>query len=211
MKKNIPSCFRSSISTLHKVSYDDKNGVYLSRSHLPVLDFDAIKDWYSVNVLGHTHAKPASNDALFVSDERIVFIEFKNTKKVHTWARDGLAHKIYDSVLLLLDSHMTFDWCRLDWTCSLDYIRSHLEYVFVYNREKRENGRQRLQRNLNHLGKFDLGWMEGFLFSKVLIYNCEDFQQQFVRPEERKRMKRLKLQKYSGNFLMIRRFKRKTS
>ena len=197
-RMRIPSWYRFSARTLKRTSYDKTNRAYLTESSLPVINFDLLKEWYRDNVLGKGREIPASNDALYISDDRIVFIEFKNKKNIGTWGRQGLYHKISSSIFLLLDSRLSIAWRRPDFQCSLDYMRGNMEYIFVYNQAKRGNARQALLGTMNQRAKFDLGGLEGFLFSKVRTYNMDEFGKFFVRPEEKKRMKHWNLKKCIG-------------
>ena len=201
--RNVPLWYRRSVRTLRYTSYDKENGEYLTDSFLPVINFDFLKEWYRDNVLGKRRELPASNDALYISDDRIVFIEFKNKKNISTWGRKGIYHKISNSIFLLLDSRLSIAWRRPDFKCSLDYMRENMEYIFVYNQTKRGTARQELLGNMNHRAKFELGGLEGFLFSKVRTYDMDEFRIFFVQPEEKTRMKHWHLKKCSGRYRRV--------
>lgn len=200
-----PSHFQQSISTLKETSKDTaKNPAeYMTDCNIPVFDFDRIKDWYTHNFLKGVNLTPASNDALFVSEKRIIFLEFKNGK-IAGIENNEIYRKIYDSLLMLLDQKMECSQFIKGFEGDISFSRKHIEYVLVYNQEKYDkndktkqdtNGKERQQaRNQpqssvhrdqlyetfrvlgnQELIKFGLDRFEKYLFKKVHTYNKEEF------------------------------------
>jgi len=76
---SIPKHFRMAMSTIKDVSYDNSNHVYMTDSELPVYNFDTIKDWYASELaVDENKLDVKSNDALYITSDSILFIEFKN-------------------------------------------------------------------------------------------------------------------------------------
>ena len=121
-------CFKQNKSTLKNVSYDDKNKVYMTESTIPVYDFDGIKDWYWDNII-KSRIKGPSNDALYIDGDRIVFIEFKNGN-ISLFGKDGLAHKLHDSLLMLLDEELAVSVVCKSFKPTTTYTRKHMEYIY---------------------------------------------------------------------------------
>ena len=179
-------CFKQNKSTLKNVSYDDKNKVYMTESTIPVYDFDGIKDWYWDNII-KSREKGSSNDALWVDGERMIFIEFKNGN-FQLFARNGLARKLYESLFMLFDENMpVISICR-QFRPSINYTRTNMEYILVYNKNKyphEGNNRRCIADSLNKRIRFGLGIYEGFLFAKVRTYTAEEFEKYFVSAIDR--------------------------
>ena len=174
-------CFKQNKSTLKDVSYDDKNKVYMTESTIPVYDFDGIKDWYWDNII-KSREKGSSNDALWVDGERMIFIEFKNGN-FQLFAKNGLARKLYESLFMLFDENMPVTSICRQFRPSINYTRTNMEYILVYNGDKiptEKHGRLAIAGSLNKLAKFGLGFYEGFLFAKVRTYTAEEFEKYFV-------------------------------
>lgn len=176
-----PECFEANISDLHTVSHDDKNNQYMTDSCIAVYDFDGIKDWYWSNVIKRREKGP-SNDALYIDGDRMVFIEFKNGN-FEVYGKNGLVTKIYDSLLILFDEETpTKEVCK-DFRASINWARSHIEYILVYNKDKippEHNSRKKINMELGRLARFGLSRYEGFLFSKVRTYTVDEFEAFFV-------------------------------
>ena len=174
-------CFKQNKSTLKNVSYDDKNKVYMTESTIPVYDFDGIKDWYWDNII-KSRIKGPSNDALYIDGDRIVFIEFKNGN-ISLFGKDGLAHKLHDSLLMLLDEELAVSVVCKSFKPTTTYTRKHMEYILVYNKNKypnEGNNRRCIADSLNKRIGFGLGIYEVFLFAKVRTYTAEEFEKYFV-------------------------------
>lgn len=199
-----PSHFQQSISTLKETSKDKaKNPAeYMTDCNIPVFDFDRIKDWYTHNFLKGVSLTPASNDALFVSEKRIIFLEFKNGK-IDGIENNEIYRKIYDSLLMLLDQKMECSQFIKGFESDISFSRKHIEYVLVYNQEKYNKyktrqdkigqerqqiwdqpqpsaHRDQLYKTIRALGnqeliKFGLDRFEKYLFKKVHTYNKEEF------------------------------------
>ncbi len=121
--------FVNNICTLKEASLDkhDKNEYYLTESLIDVINFDKVKESY-IKGLALTKI-PKSNDALMITEEKIIFIEFKagylNDSKCFS-----LRKKIYDSTLIFSDIT----------SMQISEMRSKVDYILVYvNSDKNRN------------------------------------------------------------------------
>lgn len=191
----IPAHFQEAKSTLHLTSFDpgDKNEnilpTYMSDSDIEVYNFDVIQKWYA-GALDRDDGKKdeASNDALYVGDNKVVFIEFKNGKlKKGGEKRRGLVLKIYNSHLILADSITETDKIIEGYKSDTKYSREHIDYILVYNEEKNPPSSKDTTRNMvlrkgkiTIKARFGLAKFEGCLYRKVLTYTEREFKREFV-------------------------------
>lgn len=122
-------------TTLHETSYDSDQKEYMCNSTLTVFDFDGLKDWYVENYLPKLTQTPCSNDALWLDEDHIVFIEFKNGK-IGSVENNEIIFKLYDSLLLLLDDKFDLSYCRAGFKQNISYTRERMVYILVYNADK---------------------------------------------------------------------------
>ena len=112
----------------------------------------------------------------------MIFIEFKNGN-FQLFARNGLARKLYESLFMLFDENMPVNSICKSFRPSINYTRTNMEYILVYNSSKiptEKHGRLAIAGSLNKLAKFGLGFYEGFLFAKVRTFTAEEFEKYFV-------------------------------
>lgn len=185
---NIPKHFKQAMTTLRKVSYDDSNKIYMSNSELTVYDFDAIKEWYASKLsIDGNKLDVKSNDSLYVSAGKIVFIEFKNGKLDKGEMKRDLVRKIYDSYIILSDEVTETKGIIEGYKPSVTFSREHIDYILVYNEEKNPPSKKNIIRH-GYLGKGNMGIparfglfrFEGYLFRKVKTYTELEFQNDFV-------------------------------
>lgn len=168
--------FNNNISTLKETSKDDANGEYMTESLLPVINFDLAKNQYFKESKNIQSEGITSNDALFESDGKLTFIEFKNGKiagdvKYSVWL------KVYDSVLLFTDIVES----------NISYTRENMDYILVYNKEKNPETESRATNAslITKLGgrnfvRFGLERFEKYCFQNVYTYSKEEFEKEFV-------------------------------
>ncbi|MCL2164912.1 MAG: hypothetical protein FWH55_11100 [Oscillospiraceae bacterium] len=179
--------FRNNKTELKETSKDNHDGsdIYMTQSSLSVVNFDAVKDEY-IRDLGVPEA-PASNDALYLSDDgEYYFIEFKNGY-IDTNKRFEIRLKIFDSLLLFTDIAGK----------SVSFTRKNMNYILVYNEGRNVpeeiNGgvqvslsREKISRYFieNRARKkyirFNLERFEKLYFKGVYTYNQEYFETEFV-------------------------------
>ena len=201
---DMPECFRSNIITLHQASFDSDGKAYMTESTLPCFDFDGIKEWYIKEKIPNVKPSPASNDALLIGENGMVFIEFKNGK-IDNAENNRIIQKIYDSLLILFDRAVDMGWFREDFQADISYTRNHMEYVLVYNEEKYASRfptaqtkkgmeRQKLQasvcrdkinkyvrrRGNRALVKFGLDRFRGYVFKEVYTLTESEFNAEFI-------------------------------
>ena len=131
----MPAYFQDCRTTLHKTSYDSDEDRYMCDSAVQVFDFDGLKDWYVKYYVPKLKKTPCSNDALWLDDNHIVFIEFKNGK-IGPVENNEIVFKLYDSLLLILDDKFDLSYCRPDFKQNISYTREHMDYILVYNADK---------------------------------------------------------------------------
>ena len=105
--------------TLREASWDSTNQRFLSDSNNVVINFDKVKERYCKNLTNRTESM-ASVDAIFVSNGRIYFVEFKSNVSKHEKIR--IKRKVSDSILLFLD--VVED--------RLSRFRNQAEFILVY-------------------------------------------------------------------------------
>ena len=81
----------------------------MCESSIKVFDFDGLKDWYVENCALQLTQTPCSNDALWLDEDHIVFIEFKNGK-IGAPENNEIIFKLYDSLLLIFDDKFDLSW-----------------------------------------------------------------------------------------------------
>lgn len=185
---SIPKHFRMAMSTIKDVSYDNSNHVYMTDSELPVYNFDTIKDWYASELaVDENKLDVKSNDALYITSDSILFIEFKNGNIDKGNEKAALKRKIYDSYIILFDEITNAKDVVLGFRSSLGFMLKHADYILVYNGEKNPSSKKNVIRhgylekgNIDIKPRFGLSIFEGYLFRKVRTYTEEEFQKNFV-------------------------------
>lgn len=165
-------------TSLRKTSKDDnnKNNIsFMTESMLRVINFDAVAKEYARN--HKLKGIPTSNDALFVHDEHMFFIEFKNGV-IDKKTQHNIKEKIFDSVLILTDILNE----------SISYTRKTIEYILVYNGEK--NSRRELACRVSkmantHFIEKGLEKFKGYCFKDVYTYTKEEFEKDFIKKYEK--------------------------
>lgn len=133
--EQMPVNFQNCRKSLRDTSYDSDEKEYMCGSTFLVFDFDGLKQWYVEKYASDLFKAPCSNDALWLDQHHIVFIEFKNGK-IGPTENNAIIFKIYDSLLLLLDDKIDLSWCCSDFQQNISYTREHMDYILVYNRKK---------------------------------------------------------------------------
>lgn len=182
-------------SNFRNTSYDSTGKTSLIESDDSCLDFDKIKDLYikkhyssikSIRNKGLELEKRSmenfkSNDAIKIFEEIEYFIEFKNAPSPKIVE---IYEKIKNSLLIYLDITNT----------TISNTRTNLNYILVYNPDKKEKGRnkvnqhpdyEKIQVNVKGFGnekvyKFGLKQnLEGLYFKEVLVMTKEEFLHKF--------------------------------
>lgn len=120
------SIFNKYKTILKKTSYDKTNKIYMTDSSIEVVDFDKVKEEYCSPL--KLNEPPKSCDALYLKENKVFLIEFKNGI-VNTF---DVRKKIYDSILLFTD--LT--------NCGISQTRKDIEYILVYDREKNSKNKE---------------------------------------------------------------------
>ena len=179
--RKLPEALSRHICTLRKASTDSSNDAQMCGSPLKVVNFDKIPKEYSCGK--NRPFMPRSNDALYIGKDDVWhFIEFKNGKI----DKSEIYRKIYDSIIMLIEMGLVPDF---------EFLRSHAEYILVYNSDKYPVIQESESRSENfsylfNLAKeeerlFDIEKFEHYLFHKTHTYTKERFQTCFVTPMEK--------------------------
>lgn len=118
--------FRKNKRSLKELSKDNSvpaNIQYMTTSEVQAIDFDRVKSIYEDN-LGLKGDHASSVDAISQTQDKIIFIEFKNGKMKSEIRK--VKEKLRDSVLLFGDIVEK----------TISYTRENAEFVLVYNEEK---------------------------------------------------------------------------
>lgn len=174
------------MSTLKETSIDkhDNGSVcYMTNSPLRAVNFDDVKGEY-IKYLKLEKDAPKSIDALYIkSEEKAIFIEFKNGCINRNKAFD-IRKKIYDSLLIFGD-------ITKKGICD---TRKHMDFILVYNKQKNcntdEDPETKIQESeskdiiakkfaewgkTEHI-KFGLEIFKSYCFKEVHTYNEEEFE-----------------------------------
>ena len=202
--EEMPACFSSCKITLKQASCDTstKDHECMTESEQEVFDFDAIKGQYAKQCIPQVKPEPASNDALWLDKEHMIFIEFKNGR-IDGKLNNEIFRKIYDSILMLMDEKLDISWWRPDYVSNISYMRKNMDYILVYNEDKMNNKtttvqtkngwtrqkelqnsphRDALYQTLRRLGKqklihFGLDRFQGYLFRNVYTMSRSEFEE----------------------------------
>lgn len=164
-------------STLKHMSFDETHKEYMSEDETVVVyDYDGVvKDYASREHI----FKPCSNDALYIDDERITFIEFKNG----TVKAKQLLQKAYDSLFVLFDQDMGLEWRRADFCSNISFSRKNIDYILVWedpDKDPKTADRQKIKNHVRKNSKFYLNTLSPYLYKQVHIMSKVEFQQEFV-------------------------------
>ena len=169
-------------STLGKTSADD-NGSQVLESDEPVYDFDEISE--EVAAVYRNKYTLASCDALYIKDERNIFLfEFKNARKSRIgWKQ--LHCKAYDSVWTLQTSIFPH--------LSLNELRERLTMFVIYNddgvveREQESPAFDALKAKMAGLADgsdeilFRLEIFKGFLYKNIFTVEKDTYMKEYHR------------------------------
>ncbi|WP_444707175.1 hypothetical protein ACT26D_11335 [Megasphaera elsdenii] len=165
-------------STLKQTSHDSTNNEYMVEDEtIPVYNYDAVTSAYtSREKLQRT---PCSNDALYVDEKHIIFIEFKNGSV----DQKQLMQKAYDSLLVLFDHDMGLEWCRSDFCGNISFSRKNIEFILVW--ENHDNNpetaiRSGIGNHIRKKGKFGLNILNGYLYKNTRVMSKMEFQHEFI-------------------------------
>lgn len=157
-------------TTLKQTSYDDAKNEYMTEAEYPVIDFDAVKEEYLLKKDVKIEDLKSA-DALVNCLQKIAFIEFKNGSMKNE--KKSVKEKMKDSMFIFAD--------LLD--CTIDYVRSNVAFVVVYNKEKNPRSSRSMDTFadiVSKLGKdricrFGFGNYRKLYFKNIVTYNDEQF------------------------------------
>lgn len=166
-------------STLKITSLDisqDRNESMSDNVSLPVYNYDGVVQEYSAR---EHISKHCSNDALYIDENRITFIEFKNGGI----NKEQLKKKVYDSVLVLFDSDMGLEWCRPDFIGNISFSRKNIDFILVWEnsaRNPKDAAQKGIHHHLNRMGQFGLSRLKRYIYKNLQIMSKAEFQHRFV-------------------------------
>lgn len=178
--------------TLNEASKDTKNCEYMTKSSINVIDFDTYKDYYikelslpdiydEENEIQTRNIK--SNDALFINNDEIYFIEFKNGAIRSKSDRFNIHTKLYDSLLIILDILNK----------NMSFAKKNIKYILVFNEDKNPKANsceatpfQYMISRLTELSndeiiQFDLHKFKDIYLNEVHTYTKSQFDRNFVK------------------------------
>ncbi len=171
-----PTIFRMNRSTFKVVSKDTAKDIsMISDTKIPVYNFDGIMSVYSSR---HSISSPHSNDALYVDENHIVFIEFKNGKNEEIKPKD-IIFKLYDSLMVLFDKGMGLEWCRKDYEGNISYSRSNIDFILVIRDDS--DPREKIEGHVSKRSDYGTGFVKGYLYHDVKIYSPTEFNHYFLQ------------------------------
>lgn len=166
----------SSKSTLKATSKDDESGEFMTQSEIEVIDFDKVKEKYQRKI--KSDGTPSSNDALFICEDKIYFIEFKNG----VVNQRNVRLKMFDSLWMFTDIIEQ----------KISFIRTNVKYILVYNKAKnpsktqsssasRQIKRHVMKKANDRLVDFGLKSFEKLYINELYTYTEEEFEEEFVK------------------------------
>lgn len=171
---NEPSIYRDNRSTFKVVSEDTEHHVsMIGDMTIPVYNFDDIKNKYIVKC--SIPSNPHSCDALYVDDNQIVLIEFKNG---NIKLKDIIL-KLYDSLMILFDEGMGLQWRRKDYEANISYSRMNISFILVCRKEKIPI--RNIHGHVARRADLGLGTWKGYLYRDVEVYTPEEFESYFIK------------------------------
>lgn len=161
-------------STLKQASYDSAKREYMVEDEtIPVYNYDDVVGEYASR--GHLSYTPYSNDALYIDDSRIVFIEFKNGGV----REKDLMTKAYDSLLVLFDHDMGLEWQRADFHGNISFSRGNVDLILVWN-DPHDDPKKRIGNHIRGKGMFGLSDLKRYLYKDVQVMSTTEFQREFI-------------------------------
>lgn len=130
-----------------------------------LIDYDTLKTFYT-NSFKKSNEMAKSADALLLSDDTAIFIEFKKSKCDSINSK--LKVKIKDSLLIFTDIA----------DVDINYSRQHFDYILVYQNLDERDDILELLHCLDGENKalFGLDLYEGSLYRKVMTLNQKQFE-----------------------------------
>lgn len=122
--------FNNCIDSLKETSKDQKNSQYMNNSSMDVVNFDKVKNTYSISGLNTSDFR--SNDALIIlnNDTNYIFVEFKNgtidSGPKYELELEKIRNKINES-LWIFNSITNFN---------ISNDKASVKYILVYNASK---------------------------------------------------------------------------
>ncbi|WP_407270105.1 hypothetical protein [Radiobacillus sp. PE A8.2] len=158
-------------NTITELSKDTDNNESLCISNKQYIDYDKL-----VETFYHSDETLSSPDLIYVSDEKIVYVEFKNGSLKKSMEKKTLKLKGIEGGFIALfnifksyKNDVTFDEIQL----------LKKEYYVVYNSEKNPHSSSRVAGIVSHLQmqpiRFGLKWYQGNFFSKVETMSSHRF------------------------------------
>ena len=157
-----------SIMNLSKDTSDKKDIKYMSNSDFIAIDFDNVKEIYVKEHVESSQAQIKSVDAVFMKDDKIVFVEFKNGNM--NKEKRNVKEKIKDSLLVFGDITST----------TISYAREKYDFILVYNSHKNPISTSSIGKSISKKSKknfirFGLEPFKGLYFNEVYTFSEEEF------------------------------------
>ncbi len=161
--------------SIKDISYDQSSKEHMSMSKYEALNFDEIKDNFMKDLSKNSiycKSTLSSNDGIFVKNDEIYFIEFKNgkifdnKKSIKLKSKEMIYYKILYSIFIFLSYHS-------------NYRKEKMNYILVYNKHK--NSDRAINKCLKNYAKekaifLDLSFFEERYFKKTYCFDQDSFE-----------------------------------
>lgn len=160
------------IETIYNCSMDSSHNTALVDDNNKLINFDKVTKKYSRqnSVINNC---PQSLDSLYIGENAVFFIEFKNKKKID---KVDIKNKIYSSIYVLMDI------CDLN----TDFIRENIQFILVYKHvnDKKDEAYKQIALKVQHYAqssgiRFNMGEHKS-IFKEVYTYTSDEFKNNFI-------------------------------
>jgi len=160
-------------TTMRKTSWDKTGEFYLSDSDLEVYDIDSLKDKYYEQHQLPTGEKVSSCDALYIDEQTMYLIEFKNMTFENVMKgriRGEVKEKLSASLLILTDIL----------EIGISKTRENTNFILIYNDAKGRFAAELSRRVAPENNADKLKKYENIYYKQCLTLDSEEFQKSFV-------------------------------
>ena len=160
------------VDTISNCSMDSSHNTALVNDNHELINFDKVTNKYSRQ---NSVAKncPQSLDSLYVVENTVFFIEFKNKKKI---GKVDIKNKIYSSVYILMDIY----------NLTTDFVRENVQFILVYKQvdEKKDDAYKKIVLTTQYYAKasgtrFNMEEHKN-IFKEVYTYTSDEFKSKFI-------------------------------
>ena len=172
IKEKYENILDDCIDTISNCSIDSSHNTLLVDDNNELINFDKVTNKYSRqnSIIKNC---PQSIDSLYISENAIFFIEFKNKKKID---KVDIKNKIYSSVYILMDIY----------GLTTDFVRENIQFILIYKQvdEKKDDAYKQIVLTTQHYAqasgtRFNMEEHKS-IFKEVYTYTSEEFKCNFI-------------------------------